>query len=78
MEKLEIRAVIKYTSVRKTCLPHRFMKTSWNPLKESPSYSTIKKRAAKFKRGRQSNEDDGRSDAAADKNVKVVHILVNL
>ena len=42
--------------------------------KESPSNSTVKKRAA------DSVEDDGRSsrpkDATADENVKVVHTLV--
>ena len=54
------------------------MKTLWNPLKETPSYSTVIKRAAKFKRGRQGVEDDGRSDVTADKNVKVVHTLVML
>ena len=48
--------------------------------KESPSYSTEKKWAAEFKRGRESVEDDGRSDhpknATTDKNVKVVNTLV--
>ena len=48
--------------------------------KESPSYSTVKKWAAEFKRGRKSIEDDGRScrpkDATADANVKVMHTLV--
>ena len=48
--------------------------------KESPSYSTVKKWASEFKRGRESVEDDGRSgrpkDATADENVKVVHTLV--
>ena len=48
--------------------------------KESPSYSTVKKLAAEFKRRRESVEDDGRcgcpKDANADENVKVVHILV--
>ena len=45
--------------------------------KESPSYSTVKKWTAEFKR--ESVEDDGRSgrpkDATADENVNVVHTL---
>ena len=48
--------------------------------KESPSYSTVKRWAAEFKRDREIVEDDGRSgrpkDANADENVKVVHTLV--
>ena len=57
------------------------MKTFMETLgKESPSYSTEKKWAAEFKRGRKSIEDDGRSgrpkDATLDENVKVVHTLV--
>ena len=48
--------------------------------KESLSNSTVKTRAAEFKRGRESIENNvqsGRSkDATADENVKVVHILV--
>ena len=47
--------------------------------KESPSYSSVKKLAAEFKRGRESDGYDGRScrpkDATADENVKVVHTL---
>ena len=47
--------------------------------KESP-YSTVKKWAAEFKRGRERVEDDGWSsrakDATTDENVKVVHTLV--
>ena len=45
---------------------------------ESP-YSTVKKWAAEFNRGRESVEDDGWSglpkDATADENVKVVHTI---
>ena len=48
--------------------------------KESPSYSTVKKWATEFKRGRESVEDDGWSgrpkDATADENIKVMHTLV--
>ena len=48
--------------------------------KESPSYSTVEKWAAEFKREIESVEDDGQSgrpkDSTADENVKVVHTLV--
>ena len=54
----------------------------WRNLKlerSSPSYGTVQKWAAKFKRGRESVTDDGRSggpkDATADENVKVVQTL---
>ena len=54
-----------------------FMKTLGN---ESLSYSTVKKWAAEFKRGRESIEDDARSgrpkDATTDENVETVHNLV--
>ena len=47
--------------------------------KESP-YSTVKKWAGGLQRGRENDEDDGRSghpkDATTDVNVKVVHTLV--
>ena len=53
-----------------------FMKSLGN---ESPSYSTVKKWTAKFKRGRESMEDDARSgrpeDATTDENVEIVHSL---
>ena len=73
MEKLEIRAVIKYFC--KKGMPSKeihedFMET----------LSTVKKMAAEFKMWRESVEDDGRSghlkDATANENVKVVHTLV--
>ena len=55
-----------------------FMETRWK--EESPSYSTVKKWAAEFKRRGESVDDDGRSgrlkDATTDENVKVVHTLV--
>ena len=49
-------------------------------LKESPSYSTVKKLAAGFRRGRERVQDDRRSgcpkDATADVNGKAMHTLV--
>ena len=77
MEKLEIRAVIKYVCKIKGMPPKEIhedlMKTLGN---EFPSYRTVKKWAAEFKRGKESVEDDGRSgrpkDSASDANVKGV------
>ena len=62
MEKLEIRAVMKYFC--KKGMPPKeshedFMETLWE---ESPSYSKVKKMAAEFKSGREGVEDDGRSN----------------
>ena len=80
MEKLEIRAVIKYFC--KKGMPPKeihvdLIETLW---KESPSYITVKKMAADLKMGREGIEDDGWSgrpkDATADENVMVVHTLV--
>ena len=51
IEKLEIRAVIKYFS-KKGTLSKEIHEDFMEPLgKESPSYSTVKKWAAEFKRG---------------------------
>ena len=73
MEKLEIRAVIKYFC--KECF-QRKIKTSWKPLGRS---HIEKKWTAEFKR-RESVEDDGRTgcpkDAIADEIVKDMHTLV--
>ena len=80
IEKLEIRAVIKYFC--KKAMPPKeihedFMETLG---KDSPSFSTVKKWAAEFKRGRENIEDDGLcdhpKDAFAADNVKVVHALI--
>ena len=58
MEKLEYRAVIKFF-VKEGLSPNeihqRFVKVY---KQDSPSYSTVKKWAAEFKRGRESIEDD--------------------
>ena len=76
----EIRAVIKYFCKKGMSLKEIHEDTMETLEKESPSYSTVKKWATEFKRGRMSVEDDGRcgcpKDANADENVKVVHILV--
>ena len=66
------------TSVRKECLPKKFMKTSWKPLGRSLLLynSTVNKWTAEFKRERDSIEDDGGSgcpkDATSDENVIVL------
>ena len=54
MEKLEIRVVIKYFC-HKGMAPKEIHEDFMETLgKESPSYSTVKKWAAEFKRGRES------------------------
>ena len=80
MEKLEIRALIKYFC-KKGMLPKEIHKYLMETLgKESPSYSTVKKWAGEFKRGRESVEygrQSGRpKDSTADVNVKVVYTMV--
>jgi transposase len=60
MGKIEYRVVIKFF-VKEGLMPNeihsRFAKVYWD---SSPSFSTIKKWAGKFKRGRSSLEDDSR------------------
>ena len=80
MKKLEIRAVIKYFC-KKGMPPKEINEDFMETLgKESAFYSTVKKWAADFKRGRESVEDDIRSGrpkyATSDENVKFVHTLV--
>ena len=61
MAKLYIRAVIKYVC-KKDMPPKEIHEDFIETLrKESPSYSTVKKRAVEFKSGRERVEDDGRS-----------------
>ena len=79
MEKLEIRAVIKYFS-KKGMPPKEIHEDFMETLgKESPSYKYSEKRQQSL-RGRESVENDGRSgrpkDATADENVNVVHTLL--
>ena len=80
MEKLEIGTVIKYFC-KKVMPPKEIHEDFMETLgKESPSYSTVKKWVAEFKRGRESVEDDGWSgrpkDTTADENIKVMNTLV--
>ena len=72
MKKLEIRAVFKYFC-KKGMPPKEIHEDFMETLgKESPSYRTVNKWAAEFKRG-ESIEDDGCSghpkDVTADENV---------
>lgn len=61
MEKIEQRAVIKYTCLKKLT-PKEIYEDMSTTLGESvPSYTTVKKWVAEFKRGRESIEDDPRS-----------------
>jgi len=60
MDKIEYHAVIKFF-VKEGLTPNeihsKFIKVYWD---SSPSFSTIKKRAAKFRCGHTSLEDDPR------------------
>lgn len=75
--KTETRTVIKYL-VQKKMKPTEIHEDLVNTLGEcAPSYSTTKKWAAEFKRGRLSIEDDPRSgrpqSAVTEENIKKVH-----
>jgi histone-lysine N-methyltransferase SETMAR len=80
MDKTECRAVIKF-SVKEGLMPNeihsKFIKVCGN---SSPSFSTIKKWAAEFKRGRTSLEDDPRKgcpkSATAPEIIEQVHDMV--
>ena len=66
MEKVEIKVVIKYFC-RKGKHPKEIHEDFIETIgKESLSYSTVKTWAADFKRGRESADDDGRSDRPKD------------
>jgi len=80
MDKIEYRAVIKF-SVKQGLMPNeihsKFIKVCGN---SSPSFSTIKKWAAEFKRGRTSLEDDPREghpkSATTTEIIEQVHDMV--
>ena len=79
LEKVEIRAVINYF-YQKGMPPKEIHEDFMETLgKESP-YNKLKNWAAEFKRGRESVENDGRSDrpedTTTDKNIEVAHTLV--
>ena len=78
MEKLDIRAIIKYfceKGMPPKEIHEYFMETLG---KESPFNITVKKWAAEFTKGRETFGDNGRSgrpkDATTDETVRVVHI----
>ena len=79
MDKAEVTAVINYFCKKGMSLKgiHDFIKTL---LDESPPYSTVKKWAADFRRGRESMEDyewSGHStEATTNENVELVHSLI--
>ena len=76
----EARAVIQYLQT-KGMSPKEILEDMVQTLGEdSPSYSTIKKWAAEFKRGRDSTEDDPRSGRpktpTTDEQVDAIHRMV--
>ena len=81
MDRVEVRAVIKYFCKKGNCPPKEihdnFIKTLGD---ESPFYSTVRKWAAEFRRGRMSLEDYERPGrpkvVATDENVEHVHSLI--
>ena len=75
MEKVEVRAVIKYlckNGMSPKEIHEDFLETLG---KESPSYSTVKKWVAEFRRGRESVEDERSGhpkEATTDENTATV------
>ena len=81
MEKVEIRAVIQYLCKKEMSPKEIHEDFNENPLgKESPSYRTVKKWAAEFRRGGRALKMMKRSgrpkEATTDENVEIVHSLV--
>jgi transposase len=74
MDKVELRTVIKYLS-KKGMSPKEIHENFVETLgKESPSYSTVNKWAAEFKRDRESIGDSSHRQACATCKLKMANI----
>jgi len=81
MDKIECRAVIKYF-VLKDLMPTEIKNELDSTLRDSlPSFSTVKKWATEFKRGRSSINDDERSGrlktATTEEIIEKIHAVLN-
>lgn len=78
--KLEYRAIIKFLILEQVQAKEIFERMTAVYGTECPSYSTVKRWAAEFKRGKQSLEDDPRSGRPAigcsDENVEAIKELI--